>query len=47
MKFDKEKSGNLDRMEFRKMLKQLSHDIDNDEIDAAFDLIDTDKSNSI
>ena len=29
------------------MLKQLSPEIDNDEIDAAFDLIDSDKSNSI
>lgn len=47
IKFDKEKSGSLDRMEFRRMLKQLSQDIDNDEIDAAFDLIDEDKSNSI
>ena len=34
-------------MEFRKMLKQLSQEIDNDQIDAAFDLIDEDKSNSI
>ena len=29
-KFDKEKSGSLDRMEFRRMLKQLSQEIDND-----------------
>ena len=30
VKFDKEKSGSLDRMEFRRMLKQLSQEIDND-----------------
>ena len=29
------------------MLKQLSQEIDNDQIDAAFDLIDEDKSNSV
>ena len=47
VKFDKEKSGSLDRMEFRRMLKQLSQEMENDEIDAAFDLIDKDGSNSI
>lgn len=47
MKFDKEKVGSLDRTEFRKMLKQLSQELDNDEIDSAFDLIDADHSNSI
>ena len=30
VKFDKEKCGSLDRIEFRRMLKQLSQEIDND-----------------
>ena len=46
-KFDREKHGSLDKMQFRKFLKAISKDLENDQIDAAFQLIDVDISNSI
>lgn len=45
--FDKSKTNSLNRDEFKYMLTQLSKEIKDDEIDAAFDLIDEDNSNSV
>ena len=47
LQFDKEKSGSLNRTEFKRMMLQLSSDLHDDEISGAFDLIDEDGSNSI
>jgi hypothetical protein len=46
-KFDKGKSGSLTREEFKRMLIRLSDDLNDEEINGAFDLIDSDNSNSV
>jgi calcium-dependent protein kinase len=46
-KFDTKKMGTLNRAEFSQMLKSITPDLTNEEIDAAFSLIDEDNSNTI
>ena len=45
--FDKEKSGSLNRNQFKNMLKYLSTDINDEQINAAFDHIDSAKRQKI
>ena len=46
-KFDKGKNGKLTRSEFKSMIFQVTSELGEEEINGAFDLIDTDNSNSL
>ena len=45
--FDRNNVKSLNRADFMRMLKSVSKDLHDDEINAAFELIDSDGSNSV